>query len=185
MQTLLKVAATVLAMGLAGESLVDDGEGTSLPISPTANLPVLKGAPGEAYGFTDAGLLWTPTPLEQTLQELDAGARRAVPDGGAIPPGCASIAARIAHRRAFIDAVEQAANTHGPERGLLIYCQQHPEERECDRPATAVERDLDELIQNDPSEPAPEADGWIARWGHELAACRLREAARRSPQRHP
>jgi hypothetical protein len=128
-------------------------------------------------------VLWSPAPQEHSVQELDGGSAWTTVDAGPMPAPCAPIAARIAHRRAFIDALEQASNTHGPENGPVLYCQRHPAEGECQRAPTSVERDLDELIQNDPSEPAPEADGWIIRWSHELARCRTRELARRPPKR--
>ena len=169
------VATAALALALTGEGLLSEGDGTTLPITPSGNLPVMDGSSGDVSVLTDAGLLWTPTPLELSVQQLDAGSAPPAADGGQTSGACAPLSDRIAHRRAFIAAVELSSDTHGLENGPIVYCQQHPVEAECLRAPIAVERELAELIQNSPDEPRPEADGWIVRWSRELAACLARQ----------
>ena len=169
-----KLCATLVALSLAGDGIVDDGEQTTLPISPTGDLGVLPPEHESLYAFTDAGLLWAPAAEETAVQNLaDAGAPDAGPPAALQGP-CAPIAERIAHRHAYLRAVEQKGNEVGLDKAAQAYCELHPTEVECARPPAVVEQNLSDLIVDDPTGPPPEHDAWVVRWKRELAQCQAR-----------
>lgn len=174
---LTHVAACMLALGLGGDGIIDDGDPTTLPVSPNAGMTVMKPEQESTYAFTDAGLLWAPKPEETTVQEVTDGGARGLttphPETG-VTGACAPIARKMAHRRAYLDALEKKAGEVGWDKAPQIYCGLHPDEVECHRPPTAVEQDLSDLIVDDPN-VRPDTDGWLVRWTRELRGCQARQ----------
>lgn len=180
-----RIVGTLLALGAgASPSIINQGDTTDLPISPTGGMTVLKPTEQSVYGATDSGLIWAPKPEETSVQETDAGARGATtphPESG-VTGKCAPIAQKIAHRRAYLDALEKKSNEVGWEQAAQAYCGMHPDEVECTRPPIAVEQELSDLIVDDPNQ-RPDTDGWIVTWLRELQACKSAGVATPRPSR--
>jgi hypothetical protein len=183
----------MLALSLleSGSGIVNEGDATDLPISPHAGLPVMESTPAEQMAWApDAGMLWMPGPFDPSAVP-DAGVGN--PDGGGadagltlekVPDACVPIAERIAHRKEFLSGVWIKSQMVGWEKAAQAYCEQHLSDSECTRPPVAVERDVGEVISDDPDGPGPEADAWLVRWEHELVSCKASQPAASPTSRH-
>ena len=181
----LKLASGLAAVALCGDGVVIDGPRSDLPISSQGGMTHLAPTQEPALGFTDAGLLWKPEPVELTLAQLDAGAPP--PDAGPGPEvgitgPCAPIAEKIAHRRAYLIALEQQANQVGWAKAAQVYCGLHPGDPECQRPPTAVEQDISALTRRGAGSAPPETDAWIVRWIRDLHSCDMGARKLRPPR---
>jgi hypothetical protein len=166
------MAIRIAALGLLalGGSIVVEQPQSDM-VSRTGGLPVMETTLGETYALADAGsYVWAMSSVD-TVNGVDAGPPDAGPARYAGPARCAPIAARIAHRREWLDGVYYKSQQVGWEKAAQAYCEQHPGDVECDRPPLAMERELADVIVEDPTAAAPEFDAWILRWRDELARC--------------
>ena len=173
------MAIRIAALGLLalGGSIIVEQPQSDL-VSQTGGMPVMETTPGEMYALADAGsYVWAMVSAD-AVGGVDAGPPDAGPAPYSGPAKCAPIAARLSHRRVWLDGVYYKSQQVGWDQAARAYCEQHPGDVECDRPPLAMERELSDVIVDDPTQAAPEFDAWLLRWRDELAQC-VKSAAKK------